>query len=153
MTIQTGRINISQMAVHTLITDSVMIQMQRSVGQTYSAGSITYSFNPFGTGTAPSGNTIYSSAGTPYTTSIPADSVNYIFKHTFSGNTTGKSRDDSSSYGYTFTGAQFYDVGYTTWGSGTTVSPNSYGYTGTNQNRDYRVYGFNQVLVSILKYL
>ena len=26
-------------------------------GQTYSAGSITYSFNPFGTGTAPSGNT------------------------------------------------------------------------------------------------
>jgi len=115
-------------------------------GQTYSAGSVTYSFNPFGTGTAPSGNTIYSSVGTPYTTSIPADSVNYIFKHTFSGNTTGKVRDDSSSYGYTFTGGQFYDVGYTTWGSGTTVTPNSYGFTGTNQNRDYRVYGYSPSL-------
>lgn len=115
-------------------------------GQTYSAGSITYSFNPFGTGTAPSGNTIYSSAGTPYTTSVPADSVNYIFKHTFSGNTTGKVRDDSSSYGYTFTGSQFYDIGYTSWGSGTTVSPNSYGFTGTNQNRDYRVYGYSPSL-------
>lgn len=115
-------------------------------GQTYSAGSITYSFNPFGTGTAPSGNTIYSSVGTPYTTSVPADSINYIFKHTFSGNTTGKVRDDSSSYGYTFSGSEFYDLGYIYWGSGTSVTPNSYGYTGTNQNRDYKLYGYSPSL-------
>lgn len=117
-------------------------------GQTYSAGSITHNFAPYGTGAAPSGNTIYSTAGTTYSTSIAADSVKYILKHSFTGlSGSGKvlAPQAAPTNGLIVTGA-LYDVGYVTWGSGTTVTPNSYGFTGTNQNRDYRAYGFNSTL-------
>lgn len=119
-------------------------------GQTYSAGSITYNFTPHGQGTAPSGNTVYSVAGSQYNTSLPADSTNYIFKHTFTGNATGKILDNNQSlYGQSYTSSTFYDVGYPTWVTGTTVTPQSYWFTGTNQNRDYKAYGFNGSIYSV----
>ena len=115
--------------------------------QTYSGGTITYNFTPYGQGSAPSGVTLYSTAWTQYSTALPADSQNYIFKHTFTGNTLGKSiENQSNSYGQSYTGSQFYDVGYTSWSSGTTVSPTSYWFTGTNQNRDYKAYSYNSSL-------
>lgn len=52
-------------------------------GQTYSGGAVNYYFTPHGQGSAPSGSTVYSVAGTQYSISLPADSQNYIFKHTF----------------------------------------------------------------------
>jgi len=110
-------------------------------GVTYSGGgSTTYTFNPYGIGTSPSSATVYSTVGTQYSTTI-STAGNFILKHTFSS-ATGKILDNTFSYGYQFSGSQFYDPGPTTWGFGTAVTPNSYGYTGTNQNRTYRVYSY-----------
>lgn len=119
-------------------------------GQTYSGGDITYYFTPHGIWTAPSGNTVYSVAGSQYYITLPADSTNYIFKHTFTGNATGKILDNNQYlYWQTYNSSTFYDVGYPTWVSGTTVTPQSYGFTGTNQNRDYRAYGFGGSIYSV----
>lgn len=119
-------------------------------GQTYSGGAITYYFTPHGQGTAPSGNTVYSVAGSQYNTSIAANSFNYILKHTFSGNNTGKILENQvNTYGQAYNNAEYYDVGYPTWVTGTTVTPQSYGFTGTNQNRDYKAYGFNGTIYSV----
>lgn len=120
-------------------------------GQTYSGGSVTYYFTPHGQGSAPSGNTVYSVAGSQYSTSLPADSLNYIFKHTFSGNATGKILDNNQSlYWQAYSSSTFYDVGYPTWVTGTTVTPQAYWFTGTNQNRDYKAYGFNGTIYSVV---
>ena len=54
-------------------------------GQTYTAASVVYSFAPYGIGAAPSTATLYSTAGTTYTTAIAANSINYILKHSFTG--------------------------------------------------------------------
>lgn len=122
-------------------------------GQTYSAGSVNYDYAPYGKGDSPSFNAIYGTAGTTYSTTLSADSINYIFKHTFSGTIPvggGKilAPQASPSYGLNVS-SDFYDGGYTSWGSGTTVIPNSYGYTGTNQNRDYKVTGTNGSIYSV----
>lgn len=116
-------------------------------GQTYSAGSVQYDFTGYGSGTTASGNTVYSVAGTSYNTTVSADSVKYIFKHTLSGGsgTLKILENESNAYGVQPGGSTYYDVGYTTWGAGTTVTPNSYGYSGTNQNRDYRIYSYKVV--------
>lgn len=109
--------------------------------QTYSGGAINFYFTPHGQGSAPSGSTVYSVAGTQYSISLPADSQNYIFKHTFAGNTLGKTLENQvNSYGQSYVSWEFYDVWYTTWWSGTTVTPQSYWFSGTAQNRDYKIY-------------
>jgi len=102
-------------------------------------GSTTYNFNPYGQGSAPSGSTVYSTVGTQYGTTI-SDSNYYILKHTFTGNALGKVLDSSNTYGQSYVSGEFYDVGYTSWGSGPTVTPQSYWFTGTAQNRDYKIY-------------
>lgn len=110
-------------------------------GVTYGGGgSTTYTFNPYGIGMSPSSVQLYSTVGTQYSTTI-STAGNFILKHTFSS-AAGKILDETNSYGYQFSGSQFYDPGPTTWGFGTAVTPNSYGYTGTNQNRTYRVYSY-----------
>ena len=121
-------------------------------GQTYSAGSVQYDFSPYGIGVAPSGNTVYSTTGATYSTSVPADSVNYIFKHSMTGGSSAPWKvvapQASPSYGIQFSG-DYYDVGYTAWGYGATVTPQSYGFSGTNQNRDYKIYSTGSGIFSI----
>lgn len=118
-------------------------------GQTYGGGgSVVYTFKPYGVGLAPSSNPLYSTVGSDYSTTI-SDSNYYILKHSFSGSSTGvKILDSTFTYGYLQSGSlgDYYDTGYTSWGSGSTVTPNSYGFSGTAQNRDYRLYSYNSGL-------
>jgi len=114
-------------------------------GNTYGGGSSsTFDFYPYWTATAPSGVNIYSSQGTLYSTTI-TDGNYYILKHSFSG-ATGKVLDASLSYWQLFSGSLFYDNWYTSWVNGSTVTPTSYWFTGTNQNRDYKAYSYNSSL-------
>lgn len=106
-------------------------------GQTYST---IFTFTPHAIGLSPSNNTIYSVAGTDYSTTITTPNY-FILKH----NIGLGGKIIASSYWKTING-DFYDVGYTTWADGTTVTPTTYGFTGTAQNRDYRAYGFNSAL-------
>ncbi len=109
-------------------------------GNTYSGGSSTsFDFYPYATAPAPGGATIFSPAGALYGATI-SDSNYYILKHTFSGATSGKVVDEALGYGNLFSGGVLYDAGYTSWGYGPSTSPSSYGFTGTNQNREYEVY-------------
>lgn len=116
-------------------------------GQTF-GGSENFAFAPYGKGLSPSNNTIYSSVGTTYSVSV-VSTYGSVLKHTYTGMPAGGGKilapQSAPAYGLDVTGT-FYDAGYTSWGSGTTVTPNSYGFTGTNQNRDYRVYGYNSTL-------
>ena len=82
-------------------------------GQTYSPGAITKSFDVYGIGTSPSGNTYYSAGYNTYSVNIPDDSVRYIIKHTFSGIPAGGAKilapSGGISYGYV-TSNNFYDL-------------------------------------------
>lgn len=118
--------------------------------QTFSWGwSITKSFDAYGRGVSPSGNYYYSSGFNTYTANIPSDSVRYIIKHTFTSMPANGAKilapTGSVSYWYVTT-TDFYDVGYTTWWYGTVVTPTTYGFTGTNQNREYFFYGYSATL-------
>jgi hypothetical protein len=118
-------------------------------GNTYGGGgAINYAFDPYGRGISPSGNAFYSTVGTPYNTSIPADSVKYILKHNLSGIPAGGAKIIAPSGAGTngkVVSASFYDLGYPTWGDGTAITPTGYGFTGTTQNRDYRVYAYQTI--------
>jgi hypothetical protein len=119
-------------------------------GQTYTSSGTAFEFTPYGTGLTPSSNVLYSSVGTQYGITI-SDSRYYILKHTFSGNFTGKVIDVATgTYGKQYIGGEFYDIGYMTWASGTTVTPTSYGFTGTAQNRDYKAYSSGTGIYSIV---
>ena len=69
-------------------------------------------------------------------------------KHVFTGFSTSAKivENETNSYGKVVFATPYYDVGYTSWGDGATVTPNSYGFTGTNQNRDYKIYAYDSVL-------
>lgn len=119
-------------------------------GQTYTSGDITHTFYPYSTSTTPSGSALFSTVGSTYTTTVPADSVNYIFKHTFTGGTAPYKILAPSSVAYgKLLSSPYYDIGYNTWSDGLTVTPQSYGFTGTNQNRDYRLYSSGSGIFSV----
>ena len=114
-------------------------------GQTYS--SVTYNFTPHGTGTSASGNAVYSTAGATYSATV-SDTYGAILKHSFTGNASGKiiAPQGSPAYGTLYSGSTYYDAGYTSWVTGATVTPQTYGYSGSNQNRDYRIYSYSSTL-------
>lgn len=122
-------------------------------GQTYSAGSVTYDFEPYGRGVSASGTQIYGLAGTTYSSTIPADGRNYIFKHQFTGLPAiygakilapQSAPTQGKNIGVVY--SDYYDPGYNSWGEGTTVTPDHYGYTGTQQNISYQIYSYNATL-------
>jgi hypothetical protein len=112
-------------------------------GQTYSGTGTTYNFSIYAQDLSPSGATVYGSTPTTYSVNITTSDY-YIIKHTWSGSSNAKIIEtDISTYGQTISSNVFYDVGYTSWGSGTTVTPNSYGWTGSNQVRYYKVFNYD----------
>lgn len=122
--------------------------------QTYSSGSITFNFSPYGTGTSPSSNTVYSAIWATYSAVIPDDSVKYVVKHTLTGGSSPYkivAPQSSPTHGIQTT-SPYFDLGYTTWWSGATVTPQSYWFTGTNQNRDYRIYSSGSGIFSVIPY-
>lgn len=117
-------------------------------GQTYSGGgSTTFSFDIYGKGAAASGGVVYSSTFNTYS-SVISDANYYILKHNLSGVPANGAKvlapSGAIAYGRS-SSSSFYDNGYSSWGEGTTVSPSSYGFTGTNQNRVYRIYSYDVV--------
>lgn len=112
-------------------------------GQTYSPGAQDYTFKPYGVGTSPSGNSVYSAAGSEYTASV-SDTYGVLIRHALSGIPAGGAKilaDGEVGYSYgRVTSASFLDAGYNAWGSGPSVTPSSYGWSGSNQNAAYAVY-------------
>lgn len=106
------------------------------------AGSTNYTFDVYGKGLTPSSQIYYSSTPNTYNVTISSPG-NYIFKHTFSGMGAQGAKilypSGAATVGQDVSG-DFYDIGNSTWASGLTVTPNSYGYSGTNQVREYKIY-------------
>jgi hypothetical protein len=112
-------------------------------GQTYSGTGTTYNFSIYAQGLSPSGVTVYGATPTTYSVNITTSDY-YIIKHTWSGSIGAKIIEtNTSTYGQTIGSYVFYDIGYTSWISGTTVTPNSYGWTGSNQVRYYKIFNFD----------
>lgn len=121
-------------------------------GQTYTPSSVVHNFAPYGTNTSPSSNLVYSSVGSTYSATLPADSVKYIVKHALTGGSSPYkilAPQASPAYGTTVSSSPYYDIGYTSWVTGVTVTPTSYGFSGTAQNRDYRVYSSASGIFSV----
>lgn len=117
-------------------------------GQAFS-GSTTYDFNVYGKDVTPSGSLYYSTSAGTYGVTL-SSAGNYILKHTLSGVGIQGAKithpTSSPTHGQNVTSAGiYYDVGYTTWVSGTTVTPNTYGFTGTDQIREYKIYSINTI--------
>jgi hypothetical protein len=113
-------------------------------GQTF-GGSTTHTFAVRGKALSPSGNIYYSTVSNTYSVNITTAAY-YIVKHTFSGAGASGAKvlypSSSPSYGQDVSNTDYYDIGYTSWGSGTTVTPSSYGFSGTDQVREYKIYSF-----------
>lgn len=115
------------------------------------SASVTYSFKCYGKGSAPSGAVIFANTANTYSAVVTTPNVKYIFKHSFSGLPVTGGRvlgnyETGVTNGQDVTG-DFIDVGFSVWLSGTTITPNTYGFTGTNQNREYNLYGYNGSLL------
>lgn len=114
--------------------------------QTYSAWSLAINFLPYGRTSAPSGNIAYSSVWSSYGVSIPADSVRYIIKHTFSWMPAQGAKilapAEWVNYWKVVT-SSFYDTGYNSWGDGTVVTPTGYWFSGTAQNIEFKIYSYS----------
>ena len=112
-------------------------------GQTYGASGTTYNFSIYARDVSPSGSTVYSP--TPNTYSANVTSSEYcIIKHTLTGTSNAKIKEtDTNTYGLLVSTSVIYDRGYTSWADGTTVTPNSYGWTGSNQVRYYKIFNYN----------
>jgi hypothetical protein len=105
-------------------------------------GSTVYTFDVYGKALSPSSQIYYTSTANTYNATISV-AGNYIFLHTFSGMGAQGAKilypSGAATVGQDVTG-DFYDIGSSTWVSGLTVTPNSYGYSGTNQVREYKIY-------------
>jgi len=112
---------------------------------------ITYGFKAWGSGASPSGGAISASTATTYNGSITVPNQRHIFIHSFTGNTSFKILADyatSVTDGKTWSSSTYIDSGYSDWPDGTTLAPSTYGFSGTNQNREYRAYAFNGSIYS-----
>jgi len=115
-------------------------------GQTFS-GSTTYNFSVYGKALTPSGAIYYSSSPNTYGVTLSSGG-SYIFLHTFSGIGAYGAKITHPTSGPTHgqdVSGDFYDVGFSTWSSGVTVTPNTYGFIGTNQVREYKIYSLNTI--------
>lgn len=114
--------------------------------QTYSAWSLAINFVPYWRNSSPSGNMAYSSAWSTYGVNIPADSVRYIIKHTFSWMPAQGAKilapAEWVNYWKVVT-SSFYDKGYNSWGDGTVVTPTGYWFSGTAQNIEFKIYSYS----------
>lgn len=106
------------------------------------SGSTVYTFDVYDKGLTPSSQIYYSSTPNTYNVTISSPG-NYIFKHTFSGMGAQGAKilypSGAATVGQDVSG-DFYDIGNTTWPGGIVVTPNSYGFSGTNQVREYKIY-------------
>ena len=111
-----------------------------------------FSFRAFANHATPNGASggYYSNSYNTYSTTIPNDNVPRILLHTLSGGSTNaKVTDLAFTVGKKlFPQSPFYDPGInngTVWADGTTVTPAHYGFTGTDLNRIYRIYGYKTI--------
>lgn len=113
---------------------------------------IEYAFKCYARTLSPSGLAYYfnSTADTYYGT-ITTPNTPYIFKHTFTG-LTGAGGKVLADYNVGITNGKditsdFIDAGYSSWADGTDISAQHYGYTGTAQVREYKLYGYSGSLL------
>lgn len=117
-----------------------------------SSAQVQYAFKCYGKTTSPSGHTVYASAATTYTATITTPNVKYIFLHTFTSLPSGGGKiladyNFGVTNGRNVTTSTYYDAGYSSWGDGTTITPSHYGFTGTAQVREYKLYGYSGSLL------
>lgn len=111
---------------------------------------IQYAFKAYGKTTAPSGGVVYSTTADSYFATISTPNLKYIFRHNLSGTTNVRVLADYNTgvtNGIDVNSASFLDVGYSTWFDGTTITPNAFGFSGTNQVREYKLYAYNGTLL------
>ena len=113
---------------------------------------VSYEFKCFGKTNPPSlGGQVYAETAISYTGTALLPNTSYIFLHAFSGMTSGGGKIladylTSVSNGKNISG-NFTDAGYNSWFDGVTITPNHYGFTGTDQNREYKFYGYSSSLL------
>lgn len=111
-----------------------------------------YAFKCYARTQAPSsGGYVFTLSANTYYATVVTPSVNYIFKHSLSG-LTGAGGKILGDYNAGVTNgkivtADFYDIGYGNWADGTTLTPNHFGFTGTAQVREYKLYGYSGSLL------
>lgn len=114
---------------------------------------IQYAFKCYGRTISPgTGLEVFASSADSYYATITTPSVKYIFRHNFSGFPSGGGKiladyNVGVANGKTVTSSSFIDVGYSTWGDNTSLTPEHYGFTGTEQVKEYKFYGYSGTLL------
>lgn len=132
-------------------------QAQSDWGRTFSSFTgKPYYFRAYGYALTPLSGGYYSSTFSSWDITIPNDNQYYLVEHALSG-VSGQCKviggDSAGSFGFgRLAYGSFVDVGIVYWTSGPTVTPQSYGYSGTYQNNSYRIYSFDGSIYSQTPY-
>lgn len=116
-----------------------------------STAQVQYAFKAYARNTAPGGTTVYTGSADTYYGTITTANTAYIFKHVLTGfNTGAKILADYNSgvtNGLNVSNATLIEAGFTTWGDGTTVTPNTYAFS-SGVTRYFKLVGYNGTIYS-----
>lgn len=95
---------------------------------------------------------VYTETADQYHIDINTPNVGYIFKHSFAGFTPDGGKivadfETGITGGKVIATEPFLDAGFNLWGDGVTLTPNHIGFLGTEQNREYKFYGYSGSLL------
>jgi hypothetical protein len=113
---------------------------------------IEYAFKAYARNASPSGNTVFTPSANTYYSTLTTPNVKYIFKHILTGFLSPGARvladyNAGVTNGLDVSSSDFIDPGYSIWATGTTLTPTEYGFSGTAQNREYKLYGYSNGLL------
>lgn len=117
-----------------------------------STASIQYAFKAYAINTAPSGQTVYTPSANTYYATVTTPNVNYIIKHTYTGFLSPGARvladyNVGVTNGYDISNSTFIDPGYSSWASGTGLSPSTYAFA-NGTARYFKLVGTNGTIYS-----
>jgi predicted RecA/RadA family phage recombinase len=125
---------------------------QTAWGNDIATAQLQYAFKCYAKTQAPSGSFVFNPSANTYYATLTTPNVYYILKHSFSGmpGAGGKMIGDYNAgitKGYETTASEVIDAGLATWPGDTTVTPNAFGFSGTSQVREYKLYGYSGSLL------
>lgn len=112
-----------------------------------------YAFKAYAKTTAPSGNIVYNPSANTYYGTITTPNVYYIFKHVLTGSIPNGAKlvgdyNVGITNGLDIASNTVYDVGFSTWGNGTTTTPTTYAFA-NGTTRYFKLVGYNGTIYSV----
>ena len=113
---------------------------------------VEYAFKAYAKNTSPGGQVVYNPSANTYYATLTTPNVYYIFKHVLTGFLSPGAKvlgdyNSGVSNGLDLSSATLIDPGYSTWGSGTTITPTTYAFS-SGSTRYFKLVGTDGTIYS-----